>query len=77
MAEARNQHIMEMEQLALREDAKDQKRGLDYGFAGFISLILAALACAITGNNVATGIFMSAAALGGIGLFVKDRRPKD
>ncbi|SDK86494.1 hypothetical protein SAMN04487971_103337 [Paracoccus chinensis] len=76
MAEDRNRHIMNMEELGLRESIKDQKRGLDYGLAGFLALIAAALTCALMDNNIAAGIFMSAAALGGIGLFIRDRKDK-
>lgn len=76
MAEDRNRHIMKMEEIALTESVKDQKRGLLYGLIAFVLLIAAGFVCAMTNNNTGAGWFLSAATLGGIGLFIRERKEK-
>ncbi|QLH13560.1 DUF2335 domain-containing protein [Paracoccus pantotrophus] len=77
MAEERNRHIMAMERKVLEEDAADQKRGMQYGAGLFCLLIVAAfVTSAMKLHPAVPGLFLGAATLGGIGLFIKGRNGK-
>lgn len=77
MAEERNKHIMRMEDRLLTEETADQRRGMWLGAALFAGLIGAALSTAlILKNPVMTGLFLGAAVLGAVGMFIKGRNGK-
>lgn len=77
MAEARNNHHMMMERSVLDAETRDQKLGMILGAGLFACLIAAGLIVALMYQNVAlTGVFLGAAALGGIAIFVKGRNGK-
>lgn len=77
MAEKRSDHQMNMERSVLDAEEKDQRLGMLLGAGLFALLILAALWVAlVTGNPVLSGVFLTAAALGGLGLFIKGRNGK-
>lgn len=76
MAEERNNHIMAMERLAVESEIADQRRGMLLGAGLFALLIVAALGSAALGQPAVAGGFLTAAALGGIGVFVKGRNGK-
>lgn len=76
MAETNLKHGMDMERKALEAQIADGKRGMWIGAALFALLIvLAAAIHLITGSEAVPGVFLGAAVLGGIALFV--RRSKD
>lgn len=74
MAEDRNQHHIAMDQKMSDAEIADRKLGMIIGGAIFLLLIVAALAIALTKENpTLAGIFLGAAVIGGVGLFVKGR----
>ena len=74
MAEARNEHIIAMEAKIADAEIADQKRGMWLGGALFASLIGAALLSALSElGALVVGLFLGAAAIGGVAVFVKGR----
>lgn len=77
MAEKRNDHHMSMERAVLDAEERDQRRGMWLGAGLFAFLIAAALWAALaTQSAVLAGVFLGAAALGGIAVFIKGRNGK-
>lgn len=74
MAEARTDHINDIERQSLVADIADQKRGMNYGAGLFILLIAAAFgsACLKLGP-VIVGLFWGTASIGGVGMIIKGR----
>lgn len=74
MAEDRNQHHIAMDQKLSDAEIADRKLGMIIGGSIFATLIIAAFIIAlITQSPALSGIFMGAAVIGGVGLFVKGR----
>lgn len=74
MAEKRNEHHINMESRVLDAETSDQRRGMVFGASLFGLLILAALIVALVSRDwKLAGIFLGAAALGGVALFIKGR----
>ncbi|MBL9045962.1 MAG: DUF2335 domain-containing protein [Tabrizicola sp.] len=78
MAEHRNQHNMDMDRTSLAESVKDQKLGMVMGGGLFALLVSAALVVALKTESVLlAGLFLGAAAVGVIGLFIRGRNGKN
>lgn len=77
MAEDRNRHNMDMDRRVLAEEVDDQKRGMRYGAGLFAMLILAAFgSAALRLHPSVPALFLGAATIGGIGVFIKGRNGK-
>lgn len=77
MAEKRNEHHISMQHNVLDAETRDRARGMYFGAALFAALVLSALWVALVkGDPILTGIFLGAAALGAIPLFIKGRNGK-
>lgn len=74
MAEERNQHHIEMDKKIADAEIRDRRLGMICGAALFGLLIASALVCAlVTENALIAGAFLTAAVVGGVGLFIKGR----
>lgn len=74
MAEDRNQHHISMDQKLSDAEIADRKLGMIIGGSLFASLVVAAFLIALTTNSpTLAAIFMGAAVIGGVGLFIKGR----
>ncbi|MGF6860592.1 putative membrane protein [Rhodobacteraceae bacterium MBR-64] len=74
MAEKRNNHIITMEQTSLNAEISDRKLGMWLGAGTFGLLILGAILSALfTKSEIIPGLFLGAAALGGVGMFIRGR----
>ncbi len=74
MAEDRNNHHIAMDQKMSDAEIADRKLGMIIGGSLFAFLVGAALVVALVSKSATlAGIFMGAAVIGGIGLFVKGR----
>lgn len=77
MAESRNDHHIDMEKSVLRAEERDQRLGMLLGAGLFAALIVSAFFIAVTTHDaVLAGVFLGAAALGGIAVFIKGRNGK-
>lgn len=77
MAEKNVDHFIKMDQDALAAEVDDRKLGMKMGGILFFLLIAAAFVSALTLKDaVITGLFLTTAAIGGVGLFVKGRNGK-
>lgn len=74
MAEDRNAHIIKTERTIVEAEVADQRRGMLIGAGLFGLIIVAAFAAAYLhlGATI-VGMFLGAAVIGGIGLFIKGR----
>lgn len=77
MAEAQQQHMISMDNKVVDKEYGDRRWGMVIGAVMFSSLIACALISAVSGNNIAAGMFLGAAAIGGVGLFVNGRKTSD
>lgn len=77
MAEAQQRHQIAMDNKVVDKEFGDRRLGMIIGAITFSGLIVSALISAVTGNNVAAGFFLTAAAIGGVGLFVNGRKKPD
>lgn len=78
MAEKRNDHHISMERSAMDSEVSDRELGMCFGAVLFASLICSALVAALISADVKiVGAFLSAAAIGGVGLFIKGRQSSD
>lgn len=74
MAEKQQEHHMSMDRKVLGAEILDRKLGMWLGAIAFVFLITCALISALwTESEIIPGLFLTAAALGGVGLFVKGR----
>lgn len=74
MAEDRQGHHMKMDERILSAEVADRKLGMWLGFSAFLALVIAAFASGvITKDYKIAAVFLAAAAIGGIGMFVKGR----
>lgn len=74
MAEKRNDHHIEMERKVVEAEASDQRLGMISGAGLFALLIICALIVGLwTRDATMTAVFLGAAVVGGIGLFIKGR----
>jgi len=74
MAETRNNHNIEIQKMAIHAEISDRKRGMYMGALLFATILISALIVALqTGNEVIVAAFLTAAAAGGVGLFIKGR----
>lgn len=74
MAERQQNHQIMMENKVVDAEVNDQKRGMYMGFGSFIFLIACAAIAGIAYNQpVVAGLFLTAAAIGGVGLFIRGR----
>lgn len=75
MAEDALAHNHSMQAKLVDCEVGDRKRGMWMGFASFAALILCALlVMLITGSEVGAGLFLAAAAVNVIGIFINGRR---
>lgn len=75
MAEVRQAHHMDMDKKILAAEVADRKLGMWLGAAAFVFLVACALVTAlITDSEVIPGLFLGAAAIGGVGLFIRGRQ---
>lgn len=75
MAEHQQSHIISMDKSVLSAEVSDRKLGMVLGAIAFLSLVGCALTTALlTTNPVVPGLFLGAAAIGGVGLFIKGRQ---
>ena len=74
MAERNLEHNIEGNKTALNAEIEDRRRGMRYGAALFGALILCAFASIfVTSNPIVPGLFLGAAAIGGVAAFIKGR----
>jgi len=73
MAEGALEHQKEMQKQALDADIQDTQDGRRYGFWALIALIVAALACGLTGHEILAGLFLGTGALGTVGAFIRGK----
>ncbi|QCO57631.1 DUF2335 domain-containing protein (plasmid) [Pseudorhodobacter turbinis] len=77
MAEQNLEHSMGMDRTVIAAEIEDTKRGMRYGACLFFALILGAFASLfVTNNPIVPGLFLGAAAIGGIVSFIKGRNGK-
>lgn len=75
MAEKQQQHHIEMDRRVLQAEVGDRKLGMWLGAGAFVFLVACALASALlTESEVVPGLFLGAAAIGGVSLFIKGRQ---
>lgn len=75
MAEKNLDHVIDQGKTALTAQIEDQKRGMYFGAILFGTLIVGAFASLfVTSNPLVPGLFLGAAALGGVALFVNGRK---
>lgn len=77
MAERGQQHTIDIDQAAINAEIDDRKRGMRYGLAVFLALIAAGLWVSLKTESVGlTAVFLGAAAIGGITIFINGRNGK-
>lgn len=75
MAEDRQKHLIHMEKKSLAAEVADRKLGMWFGAGIFALLIACALVSALlTGSSFIPGLFLGAAAISGVGLFIRGRQ---
>lgn len=75
MAEDRQKHHIHMEQESLAAEVADRKLGMWLGASAFAFLIACALASTVLADSsIVPGLFLGAAAVGGVGLFIRGRK---
>ncbi len=78
MAESALAHSQSVQEKLVDSEVRDRDTGMWMGFACFVLLILAALIVfLVTQSEVGAGLFLAAAAVNVIGLFVKGRGKSD
>ena len=77
MAEAQQQHQITMDRSVVQHEYSDRRVGMIIGALLFAALILCGLVLALRGNDLAAGLFLTTAAIGGVGLFVNGRKSDD
>jgi hypothetical protein len=77
MAENQQQHMIAMDNKVVDKEYGDRRWGMIIGAVMFSSLIVCALVSALFDNNIAAGMFLGAAAVGGVGLFVNGRKSSE
>ena len=63
-----------MDRLVVDKEYGDRRLGMVIGAVTFLVLIGCAFASAYAENNLAAGLFLTTAAIGGVGLFVNGRK---
>lgn len=77
MAETQQHHQIAMDNKVVDKEYGDRRWGMVIGALMFSGLIICALVMAVAGNNIAAGLFLGTAAIGGVGLFVNGRKDPD
>lgn len=74
MAERQSAHLIEMNKAAFEAEKEDRKRGMLFGLGAFVLLIGCAFGSLfVTESPIIPGLFLGAAAVGGVALFVNGR----
>ena len=74
MAERNLDHNIQGNKAALKAEIDDRKRGMHYGAGLFGALILGAFGSLfVTESEIIPGLFLGAAAIGGVGAFIRGR----
>jgi uncharacterized membrane protein len=76
MAEKAQEHNSKMDELIVKQQIEDQKRGMNYGFVALLVLIGCAAYFGYAGNPIVSGLFLTAAALNTVSGFIKGRQSK-
>ena len=75
MAEKQQAHHMHMDKSVLSAEISDRKLGMWLGAGAFAFLVGCALVTALTiDSEIVPGLFLGAAAIGGVGLFIRGRQ---
>lgn len=75
MAETSQQHHIAMDKAVFTAEVNDRKLGMWLGAGAFFFLVACALVTAlVVESEVVPGLFLGAAAVGGVGLFIKGRQ---
>lgn len=75
MAEMQQQHHHDMDARVLGAEVQDRKLGMLLGACAFALLVLCATVTALYGESeVVPGLFLGAAALGAVSLFIRGRQ---
>lgn len=74
MAETEQIHSAEMDQMIVRAQIEDQKRGMNYGLFALILILGLATLFGFLGQNLTAGLFLGTAVLGSIPVFVNGPR---
>lgn len=74
MAEKQQAHQIAMDNKVVDNEYNDRRIGMWLGASTFALLIIGAVVCAITGHAAVALALVSAAAIGGVGLFVNGRK---
>jgi uncharacterized membrane protein len=74
MAERNLEHNIKGNNTALNAEIDDRRRGMRYGAALFLALIVCAFASIFVSTNpIIPGLFLGTAAIGGVAAFIKGR----
>ncbi|MEN5247487.1 DUF2335 domain-containing protein [Brucella pseudintermedia] len=73
MAEKAQEHNRRMEEKIVDHQINDARRGMNYGFAGLVLLVLLAFAAGMFHNNVLATLLLSTAAFGTVAHFINGR----
>ncbi len=77
MAEAQQNHQITMDQAVVSNEYRDRRLGMIIGATLFAGLIGCGFLLALKGNTLAAGLFLTTAAIGGVGLFINGRKPSE
>ncbi len=74
MAEKAQTHSAEMDRLIVQAQIDDQKRGMNYGLIALLVILALAAAFGYLDRPIIAGLFLGAAVLGSIPVFVNGRK---
>lgn len=73
MAEKAQEHNRRMEEKIVDHQINDARRGMNYGFAGLVILVILAFTAGMLHNNILAGLLLSTAAFGTVAHFINGR----
>jgi len=74
MAEKAQAHSAEMDRLIVQAQIDDQKRGMNYGLAALLLILALAFIFGYWDRPITAGLFLTAAVIGSIPVFVNGRK---
>jgi uncharacterized membrane protein len=74
MAEKAQSHSAEMDRLIVQAQIDDQKRGMNYGLAALLLILALAFIFGYWDRPITAGLFLTAAVIGSIPVFVNGRK---